>query len=257
MLSRFTHIQLFGTLWTIARQAPLSMGFSSQDYWSGLPFPSPGDLSDSGIQPTSLTSTALARRLFTTSVTQKATIYISTLPKKYDKICTRATCGKLQTSDERMRKIKELNKWRDSPCSWIGRLSNSTLVIPNLIYRFNATLIKIPENYFMDMNKLLLKFTWRDKRHKIPNAKLKEKNKVGRLTLPTSRLTIRHSNQSTAACQRKRQPDQWNRTERPERAPHKHSLTCDKETKAVQQSKDSIFNQRHWDNRTTNAITGV
>ena len=71
----------------------------------------------------------------------------------------------------------------------------------------------------------------------------------------TSRLTIRHSNQSTAACQRKRQPDQRNRTERPERAPHKHGLTCDKETKAVQQSKDSVFNQRHWDNRTTNAKT--
>ena len=56
-----------------------------------------------------------------------------------------------------MRKIKELNEWRDSPCPWIGRLCNAMLVIPNLIYRFNATPIKIPENYFMDMDKLLLK----------------------------------------------------------------------------------------------------
>ena len=56
-----------------------------------------------------------------------------------------------------MRKIKELNEWRESPCSWIGRLCNAMLVIPNLIYRFNATPIKIPENYFMDMDKLLLK----------------------------------------------------------------------------------------------------
>ena len=39
------------TPWTIARQAPLSMGFSRQEYWSGLPFPSPGDLPDPGIEP--------------------------------------------------------------------------------------------------------------------------------------------------------------------------------------------------------------
>ena len=39
------------TLWTVARQAPLSMEFSRQEYWSGLPFPSPGDVPDSGIKP--------------------------------------------------------------------------------------------------------------------------------------------------------------------------------------------------------------
>ena len=39
------------TLWTVARQAPLSMGFSRQEHWSGLPFPSPGDLSDPGTEP--------------------------------------------------------------------------------------------------------------------------------------------------------------------------------------------------------------
>ena len=42
------------TQWTVARQAPLSMGFSRQEYWSGLPFPFPGDLLDSGIEPVSL-----------------------------------------------------------------------------------------------------------------------------------------------------------------------------------------------------------
>ena len=44
---------LFVTPWTVARQAPLSMGFSRQEYWSGLPFPSPGDLLDPGIEPRS------------------------------------------------------------------------------------------------------------------------------------------------------------------------------------------------------------
>ena len=43
------------TLWTVAFQAPLSMGFSRQEYWSGLPFPSPGDLPDPGIEPRSPT----------------------------------------------------------------------------------------------------------------------------------------------------------------------------------------------------------
>ena len=44
-------VRLFATPWTVARQALLSMGFSRQEYWSGLPFPSPGDLPDPGIEP--------------------------------------------------------------------------------------------------------------------------------------------------------------------------------------------------------------
>ena len=53
MLSHFSPVQFFGILWTIACRAPLSMGFSRQEYWSGLPFPSPGDLPDPGIEPRS------------------------------------------------------------------------------------------------------------------------------------------------------------------------------------------------------------
>ena len=44
---------VFATLWTVAHQTPLSMEFSKQEYWSGLPFPSPGDLPDPGIEPRS------------------------------------------------------------------------------------------------------------------------------------------------------------------------------------------------------------
>ena len=46
-----SHVRLFATPWTVAYQAPPSMGFSRQEYWSGLPFPSPGDLPDPGIEP--------------------------------------------------------------------------------------------------------------------------------------------------------------------------------------------------------------
>ena len=72
MLSHFSCVQLFATLWTVARQAPLSMGFSRQEYWSGLPFPSPGDLPHLGIEPVSLKSPALAGGLFTTNTTWEA-----------------------------------------------------------------------------------------------------------------------------------------------------------------------------------------
>ena len=57
------------TLWTVARQASLSIVFSRPEYWSGLPFPPPGDLSNSGIEPTSPMSPAFAGRFFTTSST--------------------------------------------------------------------------------------------------------------------------------------------------------------------------------------------
>ena len=60
MLSHFNCIQLFVTLWTVAFQAPLSMGLSRQEYWSGLPGPPPGDIPNPGIEPTSLMSLELA-----------------------------------------------------------------------------------------------------------------------------------------------------------------------------------------------------
>ena len=53
VLSCSSHVQLFVTLWTVAHQAPLSMGFSRQEHWSGLPCPPPGDLPDPGIEPSS------------------------------------------------------------------------------------------------------------------------------------------------------------------------------------------------------------
>ena len=66
MLSPFSHVRLFVTLWTVAHQALLSVGFSRQEYWSGLPCPPPGDLPNPGIELVSLMSSALAGRFFTT-----------------------------------------------------------------------------------------------------------------------------------------------------------------------------------------------
>ena len=72
LLSRFNHVRLFATPWTVACQAPLSMGFSRQEHWSGLPCPPPGNLPNPGIEPSSLMSPALVGRFFTTSATWEA-----------------------------------------------------------------------------------------------------------------------------------------------------------------------------------------
>ena len=69
VLCLFSRVQLCAILWTVAPQAPLSMGFSRQEYWSRWPFPSPEDLPNPGIELASLTSPALAGGFFTTSTT--------------------------------------------------------------------------------------------------------------------------------------------------------------------------------------------
>ena len=87
MLNCSSRIRLFVILWTVARQAPLSMGFSRQEYWSGLPLPTPEDLPDPGIKPASPKSPALAGGFFTTSTTWEA-------PVSVDFIIILATIGK-------------------------------------------------------------------------------------------------------------------------------------------------------------------
>ena len=74
MLSHFSCVRLCAILWTAAHQVPLSMGCCRQEYWSGLPFPSPRDLPNSGIKPVSLASPALTGEFFTTSATWETLI---------------------------------------------------------------------------------------------------------------------------------------------------------------------------------------
>ena len=72
MSSHFSHIQLFMTIWTVARHAPLFMGFSRQENWSGLPCPPLGNLPNPGTEHVSFRSPALAGRFFVTSTTWEA-----------------------------------------------------------------------------------------------------------------------------------------------------------------------------------------
>ena len=69
LLSHFSHVQFFMTLWTVVCQASMSMGFSRQEYWSGLPCPAPGNLPGPGMEPESSASPALAGRSFSTCTT--------------------------------------------------------------------------------------------------------------------------------------------------------------------------------------------
>ena len=71
VVSLLSHVQLFATARTVAHQAPLSMGFPRQEYWSGLPFPSPGDLPDPGAEPT---SPALTGEFFTINLPGKVLV---------------------------------------------------------------------------------------------------------------------------------------------------------------------------------------
>ena len=77
MPSCFSRVQLFATLQPVACQAPLSMGFSRQEYWSGLPCPSPGDLPDPEIEPVSPMSPVLAGGYSTTSTIWEARMVVS------------------------------------------------------------------------------------------------------------------------------------------------------------------------------------
>ena len=76
MLNRFSRVQLFATLWTVAHQAPLSMGFPRPDYWGELLFPPPGDLTDPGIKPV---SSALAGTFFTIEPPGKPVLKIKSI----------------------------------------------------------------------------------------------------------------------------------------------------------------------------------
>ena len=76
-----SHVRLFVTPWTVAYQAPLPMGFSRQEYWGRLPFPSPGDLSDPGMGPA---PPALADRFFTTEPPGKLCVCVCVCVCVYD-----------------------------------------------------------------------------------------------------------------------------------------------------------------------------
>ena len=89
LLSCFSHVQLLTTPWTTAHQAPLSIGFSRPEYWSGLLFPPPGDLLDPGIKPASPVSPALQAD----SLPSEAPVQFSSIAQLCLTLCDPMNCS--------------------------------------------------------------------------------------------------------------------------------------------------------------------